>query len=102
MIDRTVSEIILVHHVYDLHYRLLIMGGVAIDFHIEDMTSTGKLVVRGFYLCFVSWRAMIVDGDMVGVGIIILVGHSFDASESFAVYLGEFSGKPFGRRGRTE
>ena len=49
-------------------------------------------MVWGFHFCLVLWGAVVIDGDMVGVGVVCLVGHSWYDAEGFAVFLGEFSG----------
>lgn len=72
------------------------MGGIAVDFDVEDVPSASKFVVRSFDLRFLTRRTMVVDGDMVGVGVVDFIGNAGDYAERFTVLGGEFTRKSFG------
>ena len=42
VVHRAVTEVVLIHHIDDLHDRFLVMSGVTVDFHIEYVTSSGQ------------------------------------------------------------
>ena len=99
VVDRSITHVVLIHHVYDLHDALLVVGGVAVDLHIEDMAAARQFMIRSLHLGLVAWRAVIVDGYMVGVRIVVLIGDSRYLAEFSAVALGEASAEAFGRSG---
>ena len=72
------------------------MGGIAVDFDVEDVPSASKFVVRSFDLRFLTRRTVVVDGDMVGVGVVDFIGNAGDYAERFTVLGGEFTRKAFG------
>mgnify|MGYP006916025813 CR=1 FL=1 len=96
VVHRAVAHVVLVHKVDDLHNRLRVVGRIAVDFHIEDVAGVFVLVVRAFDLRLVLGGALVVDGDVAGVGVVILVRDSGKDSEDFLVPLGEASGQAFG------
>ena len=100
VVYRAIADVVGIHQIHDICYRLRVVSGVSINFHIEDVASSGQLVVWAFYFCFVAWRAMVVYRHMVGVGVIYLVGNSRYLTETFAVACGEFPGQSFGRSGK--
>ena len=91
MVDASVADVVSVHKVYDLCDSLFIVGGIAVDFHIEDVSAARQVVIWGLNAGLVAGRAVIVYGHMVGVGVVVLVGHSRDYAESLAVAFGESS-----------
>lgn len=97
MVYRAVTYIILVHEIHYLHYRLLIVRGVAVNLYIEDMSASCLFMVRAFYTGLVPRRTSVSHGDVIGISIIILVGDTFDYAESLAVAFRESSGKAFRR-----
>ena len=54
VVYRAISDVVLVHKVDDGRNSLGVVGGVAVDFNVEDMATAGKGVIRGFYLGFVA------------------------------------------------
>ena len=54
VVHRAVAHIEAVHHVNDIHDYLRVVRGVAVDFHIEDMTAAAQLVIGGFHLCLMA------------------------------------------------
>ncbi len=99
MVDRAVSYVVLVHQVHDVGYGLRVVGGVAVDFHIENVSAARQLVVRTFDFCLVAGRAFVVDRHMVGVGVVDFVGDAGEYSEALAVFGCELSRQPLCRSG---
>ncbi len=71
------------------------MCGVAVDFHIEDVAGAFVLVIRAFDLCLVLGCAVIVHGNVAGVGVVVLVRNAGQNAEGLLVLLGELSCKAF-------
>ena len=76
------------------------MGGVAVNFYVEDVSATGQVVVGGLDFGFMAGAALVVHGHVVGVGVIITVRNARQAAELLAVYTCELARQPFGRRGQ--
>ena len=89
MVDRAISDVVLVHHVYDAHYGLWVVGGVAVYLHVEDVPSPGQVVVWGLHLSLVQGSAMVVYGHVVGVGVVVPVRYAGYDAELLAVDLRE-------------
>ena len=85
MVDGTVTDIISVHKIHYITYGLWIVGGVAVNLHIEYVTASGKLVIRSLNLGLVTRRALIIYGDMIGIGIVNLVSHTGNNPERTSV-----------------
>ena len=100
VVHRSVTDIVLVHHVHDLHYRLLVVGGVTVNLNVENVSAKRQLVIRALDLGLVARRAVIVHGHVVGVGVVILVRHAGNHAECLAVLLGEAARKSLGGRGQ--
>ncbi len=99
VVHRTVPDIVLVHHADDLHDGLLVVGRVAVDLDIEDVAASGQRMIGRLDLGLMARRTVIVDRHMVGVGVVILVGHARNHAERLAVFLGEFARETLGRSG---
>jgi hypothetical protein len=99
VVHTTVAHVQLIHHVNHTHDDLWVVGGIAVNLYVEDMSATGYLVIRSLYLCLVTGRALVVHRYVVGVGVIITVGDAWDATELQTVFLGEFSAEAFCRCG---
>ena len=65
VVHRAIAYVVCVHEVYDVGYGLWIVGGVAVDFHIEDVAASGEFVVGAFYFGFVAGRALVVYRHVV-------------------------------------
>ncbi len=101
VVDRAVADVILVHEVYNRGNGVGIVGCVAVDFHIENVSAAGQGMVGCFYFGFVAWRAVVVDGYMVGVGVVDFVGYTGNVAECLAVFGRELAGETFGRCGKN-
>ena len=71
------------------------MGCISVDLNIEDMSATGKGMVRTLDLRLVFRSALEVYRDMVRVGVIILVSYSRYYAELLLVSAGEAAGETF-------
>lgn len=89
VVHRSVADVVLIHEVHDVHDSLRVVGSIAIDLYIEDVSASSQVVVRSLNLCLVAWRAMVVYWYVVRVCIVILVCHSWDEAELLLVKLGE-------------
>ena len=96
VVHGSVAHVVLVHQVYDLHYRFLIVGGVSVDLHIEDMSAGRQFVVGSLDLCLMSWRAGVIYRNMAGFGVVVLVSDSWNYAESLAVFLVNLPASPSG------
>ena len=67
MVDAPVSHVVLIHHIHHIHDDIRVVGSVAVYLHIEDMTTTGEVVIRSLHLCFMKRGALIVNRHMVGM-----------------------------------
>ena len=76
MVDGTVTDVQPVHHVNDIHHCLGVVGGIAVYLHIEDMSARGECMIWSLYLCLMQCGTLIVDRNMVGVGVIIQIGRA--------------------------
>ena len=65
VVDRTVTDVVGVHKVYDVGDCLGVMGGVAVDLNIEYVAATGQLMIRAFDFRFVARRAFVINRHMV-------------------------------------
>ena len=74
VVHGAVADVVLVHQVHDLHDGLRVVGGVAVDLHVEDVAGVLVLVVRALDLRLVLRRALVVHGDVAGVRVVVLVG----------------------------
>ena len=101
MVYRAVTDIELVHHVHDVHHGLGVVCGIAVYLHVEDVSATGECMVRSLHLSLVQGRALVVNGHMVGVGIVVLVSNAGDDAELLLVELGKAAGKTLGRSGQN-
>ena len=95
VVHRTIADIIFVHQIHDLHDGFGIVRSITIDFHIENMATAGKVVLRTLNLSLMTRRAVVLYGYVVGVGIIILIRYARNNTEIFLIALGETAGETF-------
>lgn len=101
VVDRAVADIVLIHQIDYLRDSLGIVSCVTIDLHVEDMASTGQSVIRSLDTSFMCGAAMIVDRNMVGVGIIVLIGYTGNDTKRLAVGSRKLTRKALGRSGQN-
>ena len=59
VIYRAVTDVVPVHHVHHTHNDFGVVGGVAVNFYIEDVSAAGQVVVGG-----VNSMTVEVDDDI--------------------------------------
>ena len=97
VVHRAVAHVKLVHHVHHAHDHLRIMGGVAVDLHIEDVSATRHLMIGSLHLSLMTGRALVIHGHMVRVGVVVTVRHALDDAKLLTVFLCELATQTFGR-----
>ena len=60
VIDRTVSDVVSVHEVYDAHYRFRIVSRVSVDLYIEDVSSSSKFMIWSLDFSLMLWSTFII------------------------------------------
>ena len=99
MIHGRVADIVFVHQIDDGGNGFRILGGVAVDFDVEDVPAAREVVVGRFNLRLVRCGAFVIHGNVVGVRVIFAIRNAGNFSESFLVDARKASGKSFRRRG---
>ena len=102
VVDRAVTHVQLIHHIHHTHNDLWVMCGITVNLHVEDMSTTRHLMIRSLYFRLVTGRALIVNRYVVGVGIIVTIGHPRDDAELLAVLLRELALRPSAGVASTE
>lgn len=97
VIDRAIADVILIHEVNDVADSLGIVGCISVNLHIEYVTASREFMIGSLDLSLVARRALVVDGDVIGVGIINLVGHTGYDTKRATVTRSEFARKALGR-----
>ena len=98
MVHAAIAHVQAVHHVNHTHDDLRVVSGVAVNLHVENMSTARQVMVGSFHLGLVAGGAFVVDGHMVGVGIVVAVCDAGNAAELLAVLLGELAAETLGRR----
>ena len=81
MIYATITDVVLIHKVYNLHDCFFIMGRVTINLDVKNMSAASELMIGSFNFRLMARRAVIVDRDMVGISVIILICYPFYYAE---------------------
>lgn len=97
VIDRAIADVILIHEINDITDSLGVVGSIAVNLHIEYVTASSEFVIGSLDLSLVARGALVVDGDVIGVGIINLVGHTGYDAKRATVTRSEFARKALGR-----
>ena len=100
MVHRTVTYVVLVHQIDDIHDRLRIVRRVTVDLDIEYVSAARERVIGSLHLGLVFGRAAIIDGHVVRIGIINLVGNTFQLAEILAVAARELARQTLGGGGQ--
>ena len=96
VVYRAVSNVVLVHQVHNVHDGLRVVGGIAVNLHIEDVSTACEGMVGSFNLGFVLGAALVVHWHMVAVGVVNLVGDSWNFAKVLTVAACELAGKSLG------
>ena len=97
VVYRAVAYVVLVHHIHYAHDSLGVVCGIAVNLHIEDVTTAGEVVIRSLNLGLVACAALVVYRHVVTVGIIFAVGDTLDDTEQLAVAACKAARKALGR-----
>ena len=85
VVHRAVAHVESIHHFNDTHDSLGVVGGIAVDFNIENMAATSEVVVGSLDFSFVAGTAFVVHRHVVGIGVVIAVGDARNYAEFLAV-----------------
>ena len=77
MVDRSVANVVLVHHIDYTHDYFRIMRSVTINFYIEDMPTTSQVVICSFVFSLVSGATLVIYRYVIGVSVILTVGNAW-------------------------
>lgn len=97
VIDRPVTDIVFVHQIDNIHYGFGIVRSITIDLDIENMPTPRQFMVGCFDFGFVLGATLEVNRHMIGIGVILPIGYTFDYPELFLVFCRKFPGKALGR-----
>jgi len=92
MIDGSVADAFVVHHLDYLGYGPYIFLGFPIEFHVGDVSAPGDGMERSLFADFVHNTDGFFDIYMKRVDVIITVGHSRDHTVFAFVHPGKSSG----------
>ncbi len=96
VVYRAVAHVVLIHHVYHAGDNRRVVGSIAVNLYIEDVTATGQVVVRSLDLCLLQGCTLVIYRHVVRVGIVIAVGNARDDAKLLAVLLGELTAQALG------
>ena len=102
MVDRAVADALFLHAANDLLECLEVLGGIAVELDVGDMTRVGQRVIRRLELDLIERVDGEVDRDMEGVGVILAVGHALDGAEALLVDADESAGQTEPLRSRRD
>ena len=86
MVDGAVADACIVHTTDNRLERIHVVGGIAVQFNIADVTGVGQCVVRRFLLNLLEGRDVVPHRDVEGVGVVIFVGHTRNHTEAFFIH----------------
>ena len=72
------------------------MGCIAVNLDIEDVTTTGEVVIWSLNLGLVTCTALVVYRYVVAVCIVVAVGNASDYAKAFAIATCETSRETLG------
>ena len=64
MVHTSVADVVLVHHIYDAHYSLGVVGSIAVYLHVEDVSAACEIVVGSLHLCLVQGCAVLTSSPL--------------------------------------
>ena len=96
VVNAAVAHVQLVHHVNHAHNNLWVVCSVAVNLYVEYVSAASHIVVRSLNLSLVACRALVVNGHVVRVGVIVAIGNTWNHAKLFAILLCEFSAQSLG------
>ena len=91
MVDRAVTDVVSVHESYDVGNSLGIVGSVAVDLNIENMSAACEFMIWSLDFGFMLRRTVVVDRHMIRVGVVDLICYAGYNAKRFTVLDGEFA-----------
>src|SRR5574344_384119 len=64
MVHTAVTDIVLIHKIDNIHDSLRIMGSIPVDFHIENMSATLKIMIRSLHFSLMLRSTMEINRNM--------------------------------------
>ena len=101
VVDGAIADAGFLHEADYLLKGFEILGRIAVQLNIADVTAVGKRVIRRFAANLLKRANREIHRNMERVGVLLTVGHAFDQAIPLAVNLHKPSGQTFGR-GRNE
>ncbi len=65
VVYRAIAHVVLIHHVNNACNYCRVVGCIAVNLYIEDVTATGQVVVRSLYLCLLHGGALVIYWHVV-------------------------------------
>ncbi len=97
VVHGAIAYVVLIHEVDYCCDGVGVVGRVAVNLNIEDVTATGKRMVGRLDFCLVAGAAVVVNRHVVGVGVVYFIGNARQYAECLAVFARELAGEAFGR-----
>ena len=98
VVDGSVSDALLFHMADDLFEGIRVLGDIAIDFDIGDVSTGRQGMIRRFDVDLAEHADRIVDRDVEGIGVVISVGDALKLAIVLLVDADEAAGETFRRR----
>ena len=87
MVDGSVPDAPIMHIADDGLKRLRILAGIAVKFHVGDVSRIGQGMVGRLNVNLAEGPDGKVDGHMEGVGVVLPVRHAGDGAVTGAIQL---------------
>ncbi len=100
VVHASIADVVAVHKVHYVHDGLRVVRGIAVNLHIEDVSALFIFMIRGLDFGLMARRAVEIDRNVAGVGVVFLVRDSRDDSERLLVHPRKPSGKALCGRGQ--
>ena len=85
VVNRAVTDVILVHHIHHAHYCLGVVCSVTVNLYIEDVATACEVMIRSLNLGLMARTALEVYRYVVAVCIVVTVGNTLDDTVTLAV-----------------
>ena len=92
MIDRTISNPGFLRTAHHLFKGFQIIGRIAVQFDIGNMSAIGEIMIRGLYFNLIPGGNIIIDRHMEGIRIIFAVSNTGDFTKPFRVHTDKAAG----------
>ena len=99
MVDGTIADATFLHVADDLLEGIGVLGDIAIDFDIGDVSACRQRMIGRFDIDLAEHGNRIVDRDVEGIGVVIPIGDALDLAVALLVDADEAAREAFRRRG---